>query len=142
MALPNRFVVFLLGLVAWWAIAIILWGPQAISFVLIFGTFYALPMSIFALIADVLAPKWFPKRTTLGFVLLAFTGLAGFLMFIQFGPGAPSNKPFYTSESASYFLINIGIPTFALIAVHVVANIGWEVARTRKPESRREVMNG
>jgi hypothetical protein len=119
----TRIATFVLGIASWWLTALYFWGGwDARAYVLFFGSFYAVPMAIYAAIADGCAAAYFPKHPTVGFLLFALASLVCFGVFIQFGPGAAVNKPFYTVQAAQNFLTNVGLPTAALIAVYVTTN--------------------
>ncbi len=100
------------------------WGgnPAALAYVLFFGSFYAVPTVIYTAIAHALAIT-FP-RPTFVFLALAALGVVAFSAYLQFGPGHASNKPFHTADSALYFFVAIGIPTFAVIAVYAIGIVG------------------
>jgi hypothetical protein len=115
----------ILGLVAWWAAATLTWGLgsqgldlTAIPYVLFFGSFYAIPSVIYVAIAHAYATT--RRKPLVVFLTLAVAGIAALCAFVQFGPGHPSNKPFYTVQSARFFFTGIGIPTLALIAVYAM----------------------
>jgi hypothetical protein len=107
------------------------WGPGALAYVLFVGSLYAVPTVIYAAVAEAIAVNCFPKLPTAAFLALAALGLVLATVFLQFGPGHPSNKPFHTAESASRFIRDIGIPTFAVICVYTIA-IADTFVRSRK----------
>jgi hypothetical protein len=120
----GRLLTFVLALVAWWGASLMLsGGPGALPYVLFFGSFYALPMAIYAAFADGWATFFFPKHAMVGFLAIVGVGLACLVAFSQLGAGAAVNKPFHTLNDAKSLLTGIGIPTAALIAVYVIANL-------------------
>jgi hypothetical protein len=117
-----RLAVFLAALSSWYGTAVVFWGKEATTYIHFFGSLYAVPTAVYAAISDGLASVFFPQRPFVGFLIFAIIGIVGFLALIQFGVGHPSNKPFYTLESAISFGRTIGMPTFAVTAVYAIAN--------------------
>jgi hypothetical protein len=96
---------------------------RALPYVLFFGSFWAVPMAVYAAFADGLAPIIFPKSPTIAFLILAALGFGSFVSLCSVCSRVP-NFPF-----------TIVIPTAALVAVYTIANLSRDLSSSRSSGS-------
>lgn len=124
----NRTALFFVALAVWWAVAV---GMRAgggggnyvvysIALTIIFGSIYALPVVVFAALADIGARTYCPGRPALAFLGITY---GGFLIGMAWLQSQQALAAVTKSPGEYGFVSAVGIPSLAVIGLYTLANL-------------------